>query len=137
MPTAYHLYTITTLPRGPRFGTEDQLYLTIDGHESRENVHTTLNRNAEAFRKMNVANLAAAGLFGPRVDKSEEFVHAEKHGSLHSLNATYPFKGADYFVTITESGSLIVYDALETEEEGVDVLCDIKTRLFDKCSDMG
>jgi len=237
MPTAYHLYTITTFPRGRRFGTEDQLYLTIDGHESRENVHTTLNRSADGFRngvtrfncrhdfltnlrypgrakgmefkqfvtpyefpayvlaetpatkgptfvvrtkanvaadcvkrlnhklddfkvvekhldfaklrallgsiqgawfrKMNVANLAAAGLFGPRVDKSEEFAHAEKHGSLHSLNATYPFKGADYFVTITESGSLIVYDALETEEEGVDVLCDIKTGLFDKCWDMG
>ena len=85
---------------------------------------------------MNVANLAAAGLFGPRVDRAR-LADAEKHGSLHSLNATYPFKGAEYFVTITELGSVIVFDALETEEEGIDVLCDIKQTLLDKCWDMG
>ncbi len=236
MPTAYHLYTVQSLPKGPSYGTEDQLYLTIDQHENRENVHTTVKQTDDTFRKgvarfkcqhdfltklrypgrargmqfqqfvtpyefpvyvlaasrstkgqtlvvqtkgavaadcvkrlnklddfvviekhldfhklrallgsvqgawfrkMNVANLATAGLFGPRVDKSEEFAHAERHGSLHSLTAPYSFSSADYVVTITESGSVIVFDTLTDEGEGVDLLCDLKGKLLDKCWDMG
>jgi len=237
MPTAYHLYTAQSLPAGPKYGTEDQLYLTIDHKHNRENVHTTLTQTDDSFRdgvarfkcehdfltrlrypgraqgmefeqfvtpytfpvyvlaqtpetkgptfvvqtkgkvaadcvkrlntklddfkvvekhldfqklrallssiqgawfrKMNVAHLATAGFFGPRVDQSDEFAHAEKHGSLHSLTAPYMYNGAEYLVTITEAGSVIVFDALANEENGVDLLRDIKSRLLDKCWDMG
>jgi hypothetical protein len=237
MPTAYHLYTVKALPRGPRYGTEDQLYLTINQRENQENVHTTveltdatfregvaryncnhdfltklrypgralgmhferfvtpyefpiyvfaasaqatgptfvvrtkskvsedcvkrLNTNLDDFvvvekhldfqrlralmnsirgawfQKMDVMNLATAGLFGPHVDRTEEFAHAERHGRLHSLTAPYVFNGAEYLVTITEGGSVIVFDALTGEEEGVDLVWDVKRSLLDKCWDMG
>ncbi len=236
MPTAYHLYTVQSLPPGTRYGTEDQLYLTIDQRQNRENVHTTVRLTDAAFRegvdrfscehdfltklrypgralgmqfeqfvtpykfpvyvlaasretkgtfvvctkgkvaedcvkrlntklesfvvvekhldfrklraligsirgawfqKMDVANLATAGLFGPDVGRSEEFAHAERHGRLHSLTAPYPFNAAEYLVTITEAGSVIVFDALTGETEGIDLVCDIKRELLDKCWDMG
>jgi len=121
-----------------RLNTNLKDFIVIEKHLDFQTLRALLSSIQGAwFRKMNVAHLATAAFFGPRVDQSDEFAHAEKHGSLHSLTAPYMYNGAEYLVTISEAGSVIVFDALTSEQEGVDLLRDIKSRLLDKCWDMG
>jgi hypothetical protein len=234
MPIAFQLYSAKRFPEGNKFGTEDQLYLTIDHEQNRENVHTTVAlKNAEFrdgvaryicnhdfltklkypgrarnmqfeqfvtnyqfplylfrqadqdrpmiiistkgpvaenfierlnhrenfqgierhvdferlrallknirgawFHKMTVSNLSTTGLFGPHVDRSDEFKHAERRGKLHSLIVPHRFHDAEYVLTITERGTVVVFDTLETEEEGVDLIGDVQRKLLNRCWDM-
>src|SRR3989442_9103539 len=50
MATPYYLYTVKDLPPGAKYGTEDQLYLTINQRQNQENVHTTVELTDSAFR---------------------------------------------------------------------------------------
>jgi len=234
MPIAFHLYSAKRFPETPRFGTEDQLYLTIDHEQNRENVHTTVRlkdaefgdgvsryicdhdfltnlrypgraRNMQFeqfvtkyefplylaresdqdrptiivstkskvaedfvarmnkrddfqaierhldvqrlrtllhnirgawFNKMEVSNLSTTGLFGPHVDRSEEFKRAERRGNLQSLIVPHKYHDGDYVLMITERGTVVVYDALETEAEGVNLIKDVKRKLLNQCWDM-
>ena len=88
------------------------------------------------FHKMTVSNLSTTGLFGPHVDRSDEFKRAEKRGKLHSLIVPHRFHDAEYVLTITERGAVVVFDSLETEEEGVDLVADVKRKLLNPCWDM-
>ena len=233
MPIAFHLYSAKRFPKGKKFGTEDQLYLTIDHEQNRENFHTTValknanfrqgvsqyicdhdfltklhypgrarnmqfeqfvtnyrfplyvlresdqdlptviisTKSAVAenfverankredflaleqhldfdrlrallqsirgawFHRMAASNLSATGLFGPHVDRSDEFKRAERHGKIHSLSVPYKFRDTEYLLTITERGTVVVFDSLENEEEGVDLIKDVKRKLLNECWD--
>lgn len=230
MPTAFHLFKLKRLPRGPRFGTEDQLYLEVDHQESREAVHTTVTMTTSDYRatvdrleavhdfrkrlrypgrarshvfqeyvseyrfpvfvdrqspneervlmvrtkaevakdfmerlrkvpefiaverrvdfgamrpqlsfirgawfaNMRSANLASAGMFGEHVDRSDEFMRAERLGTLSSLTVFYPCGGREYHTMITSSGTIVLYESFETEEDELDVALAIKRGLLDR-----
>ena len=234
MPIAFHLYGAKEFPKRKRFGTEDQLYLTIDHEQNREDFHTTVDLKSLEFRdgvaryicdhdfltklrfpgrarnmqfeqfatkyrfplyllresdqeqptivistksavadnfverlnkledfkaierhldferlrallhnirgawfhKMAVSNLSTTGLFGPHVDRSDEFKRAERRGKLHSLIVPHKFHDGEYVLTITEWGTVVVFDNLETEEEGIDLIRDVKGKLLNQCWDM-
>lgn len=85
------------------------------------------------FAEMRSANLAAAGMFGPHVDRSDEFLRAERHGTLRSLTLCYTFRERDYHTMITANGGVVLYDSFDAETEEIDVVMGIKRQLLDRC----
>lgn len=83
------------------------------------------------FGEMKAANLSSTGLFGPHVDLSQEFKHAEGIGKLNALMLQYPHKETLYTVMITKTGGLLLYDAFEAEEPAVELVQDIRSKLLD------
>lgn len=88
------------------------------------------------FANMRSANLAAAGMFGDHVDRSDEFMRAERLGTLSSLSVFYRCGDRQYHTMITSSGGIVLYDSFDSEEEELDVVLQIKRELLDGCWSM-
>jgi hypothetical protein len=83
------------------------------------------------FKDMKAANVTSTGLFGPRVDKSSEFKHAENIGTLNAVLTNYPFEEIAYTIMITGSGGLVLYDNFETDETALPVVDDIRINFLE------
>ncbi len=88
------------------------------------------------FHEMRAANLSATGVFGTRVDQSDEFKRAELQGRISNLLVTYTFCGIDYLLTITQHGVIVTYDQFESEEHELDLVLDFKREVLDHCWSM-
>jgi hypothetical protein len=82
------------------------------------------------FHEMTVANLSSSGMFGPHVDRSKEFKHAERHGKLKNLTTPYSYNGIECLIQIGIHGGVVLYDAFD-EETALAVILDVKSRLLD------
>jgi len=84
------------------------------------------------FGEMKAANINTTGLFGPHVDKSKEFKHAEDIGKLNALLLSYPYRDQGYMVMVTRNGGLVLYDNFDAEESPLAVALDIRDKLLDR-----
>jgi len=84
------------------------------------------------FRDIQAAYLSAAGVFGPHVDKSEEFQHAEQIGKLRALTVAYPHGENTYSLMLTETGSIVVFNAIEAEAHELELVFNVKRSVLDK-----
>ncbi len=57
--------------------------------------------------------LKSAGLYGPQVDKSEEFKAAAEAGVISSLIFPYKFRGQEILLGITRNGAVVFYNRLK------------------------
>ncbi|MCI0452292.1 MAG: hypothetical protein L0Z51_07860 [Candidatus Latescibacteria bacterium] len=83
------------------------------------------------FGEMKAANINSTGLFGPHVDLSKEFKHAEGIGKLNAVVVLYPFQDSVRTVMITRNGGVLLYDTFETEEAAFELVQDIRAKLLD------
>jgi len=88
------------------------------------------------FDNMRVSNLSSTGVFGARVDRSDEFGRAERHGRLKTLTGIHTCGRIDHLLTITQSGTIVTFGAYETEEAELDVVLDFKRSVLDHCWSM-
>ncbi len=84
------------------------------------------------FGQMQAANITTTGLFGPHVDRSKEFKHAEDIGKLNALMMPYPCKDGTFMVMVTRSGTVVLYDAFDAEEPALEVVLEIREKLLDR-----
>lgn len=84
------------------------------------------------FKNMQTAYLSSAGMFGPRVDRSQEFHRAEQVGTLRALTVPYPHRDATYSLMITESGGILLYNNFDSEQEELSLVLSVKA-LLDEC----
>jgi hypothetical protein len=82
------------------------------------------------FNQMQVANLSATGVFGPNVDRSDEFRRAEKHGKLSTLSTIYGYNGTPYGIQVTVHGGIVLFDSFD-EDMAVELVLNIKRELLD------
>lgn len=88
------------------------------------------------FAEMQAANLSSTAVFGTRVDRSDEFQRAELQGRLRTLTVLHNYGGTDYLLMVTTDGTVVAYDAFDTEEDELDVVLDFKRRVLDGCWSM-
>ena len=85
------------------------------------------------FGKMNAANISATGIFGPHVDQSDEFKHAENIGKLNAIMGYYPMDKVAYTTTITRTGGVVLFDAFDTEEDSLKLVEHMRVNLLESC----
>lgn len=86
------------------------------------------------FGSMRAANLSTTGLFGHRVDQSEEFRHAESAGELRNLLVEVVDESElAHSVMVTGDGGIILYRSYQTEDEELAVVQATLTGLLRDC----
>lgn len=85
------------------------------------------------FGQMSGANIKSTAVFGSHVDKSDEFIHAERHGKLQVIYAPYKCNDSTYPLSIHSNGGVVLYGSFDTEEEGLSVVLHVKRNLLDAC----
>lgn len=88
------------------------------------------------FDNMRSTNLSSTGVFGTRVDRSDEFGRAERHGRLKTLMVVHRCGPSNHLLTITQSGTVVTFAGYETEEAELDVVLDFKRGVLDHCWEM-
>ena len=82
------------------------------------------------FGAMQARNILTTGVFGPHVDQSDEFRHAEMIGRLTNLMVEIESDPVAHTVMITRDGGIVLYNAYQTEDEEVAVAFDVLTSLL-------
>jgi hypothetical protein len=85
------------------------------------------------FGNMQAANLSSTGMYGPNVDRSDEFIHAETIGTLRALSGPYSYDGSTFYMSVTQTGAVVLNNAFDNEIQPLDIVLDIKRRLLDSC----
>lgn len=85
------------------------------------------------FGNMQAANLSSTGMYGPNVDRSDEFIHAETIGTLRALSGPYNYNGSTFYMSITQAGGVVLNNSFDDEIQPLDIVLDIKRRLLDNC----
>lgn len=86
------------------------------------------------FGSMRAANLSTTGLFGHRVDQSEEFRHAESVGELRNLLVEVVDESElAHSVMVTGDGGIILYRSYQTEDEELAIVTATLTGLLCDC----
>lgn len=88
------------------------------------------------FAEMRAANLSSTAVYGTRVDRSQEFRRAEQQGRLRTLSILHKYHDVDYLMMVTTDGTIVTYDAYDTEEDELDVVIDFKRQILDSCWSM-
>jgi hypothetical protein len=85
------------------------------------------------FGQMRAANISSAGMFGSHVDKSDEFIRAERIGTLRQLLCPIMHNDSTYSVSIMSNGGVVLFDSFDTPEDALDLVLHIKRSLLDSC----
>lgn len=85
------------------------------------------------FRDLQAANISSTGVFGPHVDRSDEFKHAASIGKLRALIINFPIDDKTFTIMITEEAGIVLYDAFFSEEDALAVVTKLKETLIDPC----
>lgn len=86
------------------------------------------------FGSMRAANLSTTGLFGPHVDQSDEFQHAEMLGELSNLLVEV-VDGSDlaHSVMFTADGGIVLYRTYVDVEEELEIVENAIANLLGGC----
>jgi len=60
------------------------------------------------FKKLQIADVSTAAIFGPTVDESEDWKRYANSGKLSALNINFPINGVMHSIQITHSGSIVL-----------------------------
>lgn len=84
------------------------------------------------FANLKKAHLKSAGLFGPHVNKSEEYKEAAKEGNISSIQINFisGTNSKEYTVLISSRGTIVLYDTHETIEAEMELVKDIYNKLI-------
>ncbi|MBO8169305.1 MAG: hypothetical protein H0Z35_09005 [Thermoanaerobacteraceae bacterium] len=76
--------------------------------------------------------LKTAGLFGPNVNKSEEFKIAAEEGEVSSLQLQYVSKltKEEHTIAISKKSSIVLYDTFDMIEDELDLVLDVYETLI-------
>lgn len=85
------------------------------------------------FRSIRAPHLASAGVFGPHVDRSAEFQHAEQVGQLTTLMLRIQREELTYSVMVTSGGGIILHDLFQTPEDEAEMAYYLLTTIIDGC----
>lgn len=85
------------------------------------------------FGDVQAANLRSTGMYGPNVDRSDEWIHLETIGTLRALSGPYAYNGSTFYMSITQKGGIVLSNAFDDEIMPLDIALDIKRRLLDNC----
>lgn len=87
--------------------------------------------NGAWFANLKKAHLKTAAFFGPHVNKSDEYKEAAKEGNISSINIYFiNNKKKEYSISISQKGSIVLYDHFATIEEELDLVLQIYERLI-------
>lgn len=81
---------------------------------------------------LNRAHLKTAGLFGPNVHKSEEYIEAASEGNVSAIQMKYILDKSkvEYYVMISKKGSIVLYDTFDTIESEIELVYDVFSKII-------
>lgn len=88
------------------------------------------------FSEMRAPNISSAGVFGNRVDRSEEFQRAEQQGRLKTLSFPYESATSRSLINVTQAGCVVTSAHFETPEEELALVLHFKENVLDYCWSM-
>lgn len=74
------------------------------------------------FGAMKRPNLATTGMFGPHVDRSDEFKHAEASGELKNLIIELEVEDLTHTTMLGSDGAIMLYKPYQTYQDELDVI---------------
>jgi hypothetical protein len=85
------------------------------------------------FGSMQQPNISVAAVFGPHVDRSDEFKHAESKGELRNLQIEMVQGELAHTVMLAADGAIVLYNAYPSEQEELQVVTGAMTGLLSGC----
>jgi hypothetical protein len=74
------------------------------------------------FGGITAPNISRAAVFGPNVDRSDEFQHAESVGQLTNIMVQTEIQGVTHLMMFVAHGGVVLYDAYASVEGEVEVI---------------
>jgi len=85
------------------------------------------------FGSMREDHVTSTGVFGPGVDRSHEFKHAERVGEITNLVTPLEVSGVTHTVMLGADGSVLLYQGYQTEAEELVVVSECLESLLAGC----
>lgn len=85
------------------------------------------------FSDMQSPNLASTAVFGPHVELSNEFQHAEQHGELSNITFPFELNGDPHKIMVTRQGAVVTYENFALDAEVLELVMAALTRLLRNC----
>lgn len=85
------------------------------------------------FGSIQQPNISAAAVFGPHVDRSDEFRHAEIVGELRNIQIELVQKELTHTVMLAADGAMVLYNAYQTEIEELELVTTAMSGLLSGC----
>lgn len=77
-------------------------------------------------------HLKSTGLFGPKVNLSEEYKEAINEGEISSMIITFIYDSCEFKVNISRKGSVTLLNKIASPEQEIEILNEIYTQLLKK-----
>jgi hypothetical protein len=85
------------------------------------------------FSAMKSPNLSSAGVFGHKVDQSDEFRRAEASGKLSNLMVEIPVESGTHTMMLTADGGITLYNQYIKEDEPLAIVSRTLTGYLKDC----
>lgn len=87
------------------------------------------------FSRMQGPNISSTAVFGPHVELSHEFQHAEAIGHLANIIIPFEIDGEWHPIQITANGAVVLYESFALEAHALRLVKSVLSELLSDCID--